>query len=702
MAGSRPDCPALARGSRCVRQTEDGKVHWVVRAGGSGKYLRVGAREAVMLELVDGNRTVEEIAVGYTARAKEPVTAADVSGFVARMRKFAVIEETAEMKNLLLVEKARQKRQERLFAGKSGALLFWRVPLLNPDGFLTILERRVRWVFTGWFLAAAGILVAAAAAVLAARSDEVFSHLRNFTGISSGAGLSLAAAWVTTFTVVALHELSHGVACKHWGGEVHEMGFLLLFFQPCFYCNVNDAWTFESRAQRLWVTAAGGFTELVLGSTCVLVWAATDPGSALHGVCYLVFMISLSSTLLFNLNPLIKLDGYYLLADLVKVDNLRERSMKQLAWLFRGRLLRMPSAPVAKDLREAVILTSYGISSSLYMGALLLVIAHVLLGGLGGGGGPGFLLTSFLLFIGWMILKPVVGAVGDAMKHGAATQAARHGTGGALLRCAAGAGIVAVAAFLVPWTRPAGAAARAEPRPTAEVRSPLRGRIAEILVAEGDRVPAGAPLLRIEAPVEAALATMERETATRLRREALRLHGAGDASRAATLEDQAEAARLKAEDMEGRIAEASVPSPLAGTVLTHRVGELAGSPVARNSTILKVGDLSRVRFRPLLDARDAGAVREGMEAEIRFRESPGTPLRGKVVAVSNAPLDAARDERAKGLAGPHWEIVVEAENTDGRVLPGMSGDVRVLLGRTSLAGALLRGVGDAFRPDVLR
>ena len=267
---------------------------------------------------------------------------------------------------------------------------------------------------------------------------------------------------------------------------------------------------------------------------------------------------------------------------------------------------------------------------------------------------------------------------------------------------AIGQGIGAGAAFPAPGPRTAGAEARAEPRTTAEVRSPLRGRIAEILVAEGDRVPAGAPLLRIEAPVEAALATMERETATRLRREALRLHGAGDASRAATLEDQAEAARLKAEDMEGRIAEASVPSPLAGTVLTHRVGELAGSPVARNSTILKVGDLSRVRFRPLLDARDAGAVREGMEAEIRFRESPGTPLRGKVVAVSNAPLDAARDERAKGLAGPHWEIVVEAENTDGRVLPGMSGDVRVLLGRTSLAGALLRGVGDAFRPDVLR
>ncbi|MCK6478958.1 MAG: HlyD family efflux transporter periplasmic adaptor subunit [Planctomycetes bacterium] len=702
MGDQRPDCPVLAAGTRVVRQSEGGEVRWVVRAGGSGKYLRVGEREAVMLGLVDGNRTAAEIATAFTARAKEPVTAADVEGFVSRMREMEVVQPTAEMRNLLLVEKARQRRSERLFAGKWGAVLFWRVPLLDPDGILTFLERRVRWVFTPGFLVLAGILVALAAGTLVARGDEVFARLRDFTQITRGAGLSLAGAWATALTIVMFHELAHGVACKHWGGEVREMGFLLLFFQPCFYCNVNDAWTFDSRAQRLWVTAAGGFVELVLGSACVLLWAATDEGTALHGVCYLVFMISLSSTLLFNLNPLIKLDGYYLLADLLRMDNLSERSRKQVAWLVRGKLLGMPAASAAKDRREAWILASYGIASILYMSTMLLVIAVLLLGSLGGGEGPGFFMTMFFLFLGWMMLRPALKTMGEAMREGATAQVARHGAKGALLRAAAGAGALLLAAILVPWTRTTGAAAPAEPARVAEVRSPLRGRIAEVLVAEGDDVAEGAPLLRIEAPVEAAEAVVERENATRLRREALGAHSSGDAARAAGLEDRAEAARLKAEGAEARLAKSLLPSPLAGTVLTRRAGELAGSPVTRNASILRVGDLGRLRFRALLDARGAGPVREGMDASVRFRDRPGDPLEGKVVAVSRAPVDPAREPRAKDLPGPHWEVIVETGNPDRRVLPGMVGEVRVVLGRTSLAGALLGGIRGAFRPDLLR
>lgn len=702
MAAGGPDRPVLARGTRIVRQAEGGEVRWVVRAGSSGKYLRVGEREQLLLSLMDGERTVAEIATGFTARAREPVQASEVATFVSQMRKLQVVEETAEARNLLLLEKARQRRKERHFAGKMGSLFFFRVKLLDPDRLLVAVERRVRWIFTRWFLCVAGALVVAAVAVLWSRSAEVFDRLSSFSWTGDGAGTTFAGIWTVALCIVALHELGHGVACKHWGGDVHEMGFLLLFFQPCFYCNVNDAWTFDSRAQRLWVTAAGGFVEVVLGSFCVLLWAATELGTAIHTVSYLVFMISLSSTLVFNMNPLIKLDGYYLLADLLGIENLREKSLAQLHWLIRGRILGQPAARATEDPREAWILATYGILSSCYLGLLLVVIAVVVLGAVTGEGGASLPLVVIMGFLGWMILKPVVKMLGGAMKDVAVRQAERHGPRGALLRFGAGTALVIGASFLVPWTRTVGGAAPAEPRRIAEVRSSLTGRVAEVLVAEGAAVRAGDPLLRIEAPVEAARAAMDRERASLLRREALRLRGTGEAGKAAAAEEEAEASRLRAEEAERRLGRSDLPSPLDGVVLTRRAGELAGSPVFRNSAVVTVGDCSGLRFRTILGTRDRGAVREGMEAVVRFPFLPGEPLKGRVVAVSATPVTEAENPGAGKVGGPAWEVVVEVENPGNRVLPGMTGEVAVVLGRTSLGGALARSVSGAFRADLLR
>src|SRR5262249_50404082 len=162
--------------------------------------------------------------------------------------------------------------------------------------------------------------------------------------------------------VTVLHEFAHGLTCKHFGGEVRDMGFLMLFFMPCFYANVSDAWLFPKRSQRLWVTFAGGFFELWLWALAVFAWAVLEPGTLPSRAAFVVVMVCGVQTL-FNFNPLIKLDGYYLLSDWLGVVNLRERSMTHvMAWLRR--VLWGAPGP-APDPRSRALLT-YGLLSLSY------------------------------------------------------------------------------------------------------------------------------------------------------------------------------------------------------------------------------------------------------------------------------------------------------------------------------------------------
>ena len=130
--------------------------------------------------------------------------------------------------------------------------------------------------------------------------------------------------WLALSVVVAktLHELGHALACRHFGGECHELGILLLVFLPCLYCNVSDAWMFDSRWRRVAVDVAGMYVELVLAAICTFLWWFSVPGW-FNSVCFNLMIVCSLNTLLFNGNPLLRYDGYYLLSDLLEVPNLR-------------------------------------------------------------------------------------------------------------------------------------------------------------------------------------------------------------------------------------------------------------------------------------------------------------------------------------------------------------------------------------------
>ena len=474
------------------------------------------------------------------------------------------------------------------------------------------------------------------------------------------------------------------------------MGILLMFLQPCFYCNVNDAWTFESRAAKIWVTAAGGFIESVLGSACVLVWAATEPGSSLHGVAEVVFMISLSSTILFNLNPLIKLDGYYILADLLRIENLKERSTAQVASVAR-RIIRLPAARVTRDRREAWILGIYGVLSMAYMAGLILMILTVLGSVVFQGESPGILTVGFLAMIAWLLLKRPVLVLFRGVKEMIMSNRETLRSPRFRLALAGGAAVAVLVSLVLPWTESSAGVGVVEAGRLARVTAPLQGRVAEVLVSEGEEVKEGQVLIRLSVPEERAGARQARAAAAAVRRDALRARANGDAAGAAARERQADSLDVQAADLERRLEGAVVRSPIAGVVAERRPQDLVGAVVQREQTLLAVADCSFARVEIGMDGRQVAPVRTGMDAVVRLHARPGESLRGKVVSVSQQPL-AAPEEGAPR----HWVVVVEAPDPGRISRPGMSAVAEVAVARTTLAASVMRSVRGTFRPDLLR
>ena len=125
--------------------------------------------------------------------------------------------------------------------------------------------------------------------------------------------------------IKTVHEFGHSFACRRFGGEVHTMGIMFLLFTPIPYMDATASWSFRSRWQRALVGAAGMIVEVFVASLATFVWASTAPGT-IHSLAYNMMFVASVSTVLFNANPLLRFDGYYILSDLLDIPNLHQRS----------------------------------------------------------------------------------------------------------------------------------------------------------------------------------------------------------------------------------------------------------------------------------------------------------------------------------------------------------------------------------------
>src|SRR5919106_2595060 len=325
------------------QETAEG-VFFVLKDPRTGRFLRFREPEYAILRRLDGATALDDVARAVAQEFEVELDAQTLQPFVEQVRRRSLLEDPSGALPPAATGAIR------------GNLLWLRLRAIDPDRFFDWLMPKVRFFFTPQFVVTAIALIVWAVGTTVLSAGEITGDLARLWTFQN-----LVFAWVTMLSVTTLHEFAHGLTCKHYGGKVHEIGFLLIYLQPAFYCNISDAWLFPEKRKRLWVTAAGAFFELFLWAGAVLMWRLMERGTWVSDAALIVIATS-GLKQFFNLNPLIKLDGYYLLSDLLDMPNLRQRAfgylfarIKRLLW---GRAA-VPELPAATP-RERRIFFGYG------------------------------------------------------------------------------------------------------------------------------------------------------------------------------------------------------------------------------------------------------------------------------------------------------------------------------------------------------
>ncbi|MEO1128943.1 MAG: efflux RND transporter periplasmic adaptor subunit [Planctomycetota bacterium] len=267
------------------------------------------------------------------------------------------------------------QRFERQRAAKIKSLamgfMFMRVPLINPDRFLDRTVQFAKPFFTRWAFIAWLMLMVSALGLAISRWADLSSPL-----LTMLTGDRLIVLWFTLIGLKVVHEFGHAYACKVFDGHVPEMGAFFILFTPCAYVDATDSWSFTSRLRRIIVALGGVYFESIIGALALFVWAFTGP-SLLNTIAYQTVLLSTVVTLAFNLNPLMRYDGYYIVSDLVGIPNMRERANSQIRTLLKRWVLGL-KPPAIGTLRSRLMLSGYGVGLMLYRVVLVLGICTVI------------------------------------------------------------------------------------------------------------------------------------------------------------------------------------------------------------------------------------------------------------------------------------------------------------------------------------
>jgi multidrug resistance efflux pump len=473
---------------------EQGTKYFVIKDPTQQRFFRIKELEHFLITQFDGETSFDEVRRRASEQHRVLVSHEVLSRFVQKFIDLG-----------LLVDPKQDAGGEhfappvaRRGASRWSRILFLKIPLVHPEGLLDWLYPRVRWCLTPTFVGIMVLAIIVAVVVVVVNRESLVFGLGTIFGIES-----FLLIYITLSVVTALHELAHGITCRHFGGRVQDMGFLLMYFVPCFYCNVSDTYLFKEKRQRLWVIFAGAFLELFIWASAVLAWRVIAPEVFLSRVCFIVIAVGGVKTL-FNFNPLIKLDGYYLLADYLGIANLRKEAIAALGRGFRRFVLNLPAEPPRPELAAREILSLRGDRFVGLFGAAALVYTVLLVGYvvfLSGGwvfeefGSSG--LGVFALALVGLLHKPAAEAASSARSVGK-EKWDELGKQNKRKRFVSLWSLAILGVVFCPWQLRISSELGVLPQHRVTVRAPADGRIAQIHFTEGEAVRAGDLLLEYD------------------------------------------------------------------------------------------------------------------------------------------------------------------------------------------------------------
>jgi len=700
------------------------------------RYYQLREEEFFVLEQLDGRRSAAEIQAAFEREfAPRKLGVRGLQGFLAMLHREGLIVADAEGQGAGLLERAgRVRRRERLAA--LGSLLAIRFRGVDPDALLSWLYPKIRYLFSVWMIVGGLAFALAAATLVTVEFEAVRTRLPEFHAFFCLDNV----VWFLLAIAVSkvLHELGHGLTCKHFGGECHELGVMLLVFTPCLYVNVSDAWLLPNKWHRIAISAAGMFVEIILAAVCTFLWWFSEPG-LLNSICLHLMFVCSVSTVLFNGNPLLRYDGYYILSDLMETPNLRERSIsmvrRALARWFLDVDLGMER--MYPDRRRG-LLVAYAIGAVLYRFVIVTAIlwfCHTVLKPYGLQ-----VLAQVLgvLVIGGMLLTP--------LWRGArffSNPARRHQVQGR--RFVVGVAAIAILltlALSIPLPHRVGAPAVLQPENARRVFVSVSGILVSA-VEPGAAVAKGQPLgqlenadlameiLRLRGQQEVLLTELD----SLKRRSAHQTHlGTRDPGSQIPATEQALA------DVEQRLEKRlneqqrlTLAAPTAGVVMPARhqpsrsaSGQLetwSGSPLDESNRgaylqtgtlFCLVGDPNRLQAMLVVDQSDIEFVSAGQTVRLQLDQLAGCYLKGEITEISRIDVETAPPELAVAgnlpqqtdadgnaqLVGVFYQVNVSLDEHPHKLLSGAAGQTRIHAPPLSLGRRILRYLSSTFRLQV--
>ena len=365
---------------RVHRACFQGRTSWVVKDPLSQRYFQLTDEEYTVLRMLNGPVGLSDIKAELERRyPPRKTTHQELQSLLHLFHQRGLVLADAPGQGEQLIQRRRDMAR-RMLISRLTSPLFLRVPGVDPERFLSWVHPKVRWIYSRWCLIACGLLVLSALLLIIIQADSVYARLPSLPEMFAAENV----VWLmfAMSAVKILHELGHAVTCKHFGGECHEIGLAFLVFMPCLYCDTTDSWILPNKWHRASIGAAGMYVEIMLASACTFIWWYSQPG-LLHYLCLNLILVCSVSTVIFNGNPLLRYDGYYILSDLLEIPNLWQRSRATLVGLLRQWCLGLswPSEIIVPD-RQRFLFALYAVASVLYRWVVLFAIlsffAHAL------------------------------------------------------------------------------------------------------------------------------------------------------------------------------------------------------------------------------------------------------------------------------------------------------------------------------------
>ena len=362
--------PRLRSHVKIHRQRFRGQLWYVLQDRASGRFHRFTPSAHFVISLMDGEQTVQEMwDLACIQLGDDVLTQDEMIRLLSQLHTTDVLSGSVPPDLLEMSERASHQRSRKLVMSMINPLAI-RIPILDPDKFLTATLPFVRPLFS-WYGVLLFLVTVSYALVLAGV---------NWTGLTENifdrvlSAESLMMLLVTYPFVKTLHELGHAYTLKKWGGEVHEIGIMFLVFMPVPYVDASNSSAFQNKYHRALVGAAGILVEVFLASLAMLVWVNAEEG-IVRAFAFNVMLIGGVSTLLFNGNPLLKFDGYYVLSDLIEIPNLGTRSTRFIAYLIQKKLFKLNNveSPVTVH-GEASWMLFYAVASFCYRMFIMVTI----------------------------------------------------------------------------------------------------------------------------------------------------------------------------------------------------------------------------------------------------------------------------------------------------------------------------------------